>query len=124
MNPIADAFPYSEPGWPRPTPVESDADEAMPIVLVCGTQPDDLRAVRLDLVRAWKRVGRPIVVAVSLWEARYPVGREAHAFAAEHAICGIRFLATAVHPGPVAEALVFGPARYPAAGWIPRQEAV
>lgn len=122
MNPIAGAFPHSEPGWPRPTVVESD-DELMPIVLVCGTHPDDLREVRHELTRAWRRAGQPITVCVSMWEARHPVGREAHAWAAEHRCCGIRFQPVTTHPGRVADALVFGPARYPAAGWIPRQEA-
>ena len=123
MNPIAAAFPHSEPGWPHPTTVvESDA-ELMPTVLVCGTRPDDLREVRHELTRAWRRVGQPIVVCVSMWEARHPVGREAHEWAAEHRFAGIRFQPVTTHPGPVVEALVFGPARFPAAGWIPRQEA-
>ena len=121
MNPIG-AYPYSEPGWPRPTYIEDDPDEDMPIVLVCGTRAEDLRRVPGGLTNAWRRIGQPIIVCVSLWEARSPVGRAAHAWAAEHAFAGNRWHAAITDPGPVREALVFGAARYPAAGWIPRQE--
>lgn len=116
------AVPYSPYGWVRPavevTPVR---DDDMPVVLVAGRGPEDLREVRLDLVRTWRRLGRPFVVAVSVWD--WPVGREAEGFAAEHAMCGFRFQRCVTAPARVDEVLTFGPVRLPAARWIPTRKA-
>lgn len=117
------AVPYTPYGWVRPADVESERprDDDMPVVLVAGRGPDDLREVHHVLTRTWRRVGRPIVVAVSVWD--WPVGREAQAWASEHAVCGIRFQRCVTAPARVDEVLAFGPVRLPAARWIPTRKA-
>lgn len=115
------ANPYQHYGWRQPTAPEPD--EHTPVVLVCGTRIPDLRQVRHELTRAWRRTGQPITVCVSLWEARSPVGREAHAWTVEHRFAGVCWHPATTCPGPVVEALMFGPPRQPAAGWIPEAAA-
>lgn len=106
-------------GWAHPGPVEPRpvVDDDMPVVVVSGLWAADIRQVRLQLVHVWRELGRPIVVAVSVWDARSQVGRQARGFAAEHAVCGIRWQPCVTRPERVDRVLEFEGARKPASGW-------
>lgn len=122
---MSDLFGQPRPGfgWARPSPVESQRvrDDDMPVVLVAGLGAGWPPQVRLDLVRVWRELGRPVVVAVSVWEAKWAVGRQAERFAADHAVCGIRWQLCITRPDRVTRVLAYEGARRPATAWY--QEA-
>lgn len=88
--PAGAAQPYRHPkGTDRPeTPVPAPATPA-PRVRVAGSAGwTDPATVRVALTRAWRQLGRPIVVVHD--GAPFGVDAAARAWVAEHAVCGIR----------------------------------